>query len=210
MIAAVCRMPGCGAGAKEPHRFCGAHLAMLPPKVRSQQNQDDGEEASAVLFLQEQEAARRPRICGLTIMQPWASCIALGPKRVENRTWAPFALSRPVYLAIHAGKQDDDAQAWRVASRLWPQLDGLRATMPRSAIVAVARFLEVQEHETVAAISDEAGERMDPWACGPWCWCLGDVVPISPPLPCRGAQGLWGLPEFLLASLRARWAHAKE
>lgn len=205
MLDVVCRMPGCGGGAEAPHRFCHAHLGMLH---RAQPRQDHGSEDAAVLFLRLQENRHRPRIRGLTVKQPWASCISPGPKRIENRTWAPFGLARPHYLAIHAGKTDDDVQAWTAACRLWPQLVDLRPRLPRSAIVAVARFVEVQEYETVAEVSDEAGERMDPWACGPWCWCLGDVVSIEP-VPCRGAQGLWPLPEAVLGEVRARWARAK-
>ena len=40
----------------------------------------------------------------LTIHQPWASAIVLGPKRVENRTWRPPATLVGQRLAVHAGK----------------------------------------------------------------------------------------------------------
>ena len=45
----------------------------------------------------------RRRIAGLTIRQPWASLIAHGPKRTENRTWLPD-LEPGEFLAIHAGR----------------------------------------------------------------------------------------------------------
>lgn len=31
----------------------------------------------------------------------------------------------------------------------------------------------------------------DPWAVGPWCWCVDEVRLLPAPIPCRGMQGLW-------------------
>jgi hypothetical protein len=52
-------------------------------------------------------------IRGLTIRQPWASAIAFGDKRVENRSW-PTAYRGLV--AIHAGLSVD----WDAAEKAWP------------------------------------------------------------------------------------------
>lgn len=41
----------------------------------------------------------------LTVLQPWAWCIAHAGKTVENRTWAPGSYRGP--LAIHAGRTYD-------------------------------------------------------------------------------------------------------
>ena len=35
----------------------------------------------------------------------------------------------------------------------------------------------------------------DPWAVGPWCWHVDEVLALEEPIPCRGAQGLWYVPE---------------
>ena len=52
-------------------------------------------------------------IKALTIKQPWASAIAFGDKRVENRSW-PTAYRG--LLAIHAGASID----WDAAEKAWP------------------------------------------------------------------------------------------
>ncbi|RPF31537.1 ASCH domain-containing protein [Streptomyces sp. TLI_185] len=45
-------------------------------------------------------APERPEVCALTLWQPWASCIAYGTKRIENRRWATDYRG---WLLIHAG-----------------------------------------------------------------------------------------------------------
>jgi hypothetical protein len=35
--------------------------------------------------------------------------------------------------------------------------------------------------------------RADPWAFGPWCWCIGAVRLLHQPVPHRGMNGLWPL-----------------
>lgn len=56
-----------------------------------------------------------------------------------------------------------------------------------SGIVATAVL-----HHTVT-VSD------DPWRdTSAYGWVLTDVIVLSEPIPCRGAQGLWSIPEELL------------
>jgi hypothetical protein len=40
----------------------------------------------------------------LTVLQPYATAIALGPKRVENRLWRRRILPGGLWLGLHAGK----------------------------------------------------------------------------------------------------------
>src|SRR4029077_13343257 len=58
----------------------------------------------------------------LTLWQPWASAIVLGPKRVENRPWAPPSKVLGKRIWIHAGLAYDGDRHGAVA-RLWPWLD---------------------------------------------------------------------------------------
>jgi hypothetical protein len=39
---------------------------------------------------------------------------------------------------------------------------------------------------------------------GQWHWELTDVRPLAGPVPCRGAQRLWGLPIDVEAAARAQ------
>jgi hypothetical protein len=146
----------------------------------------------------------------LTLWPEWAWCICYLGKRIENRTWLP----RPEQLrpgdrfAIHAGAEGR-GRDWRKRLRLaaataeealhrrgevctvnarWGTnlvLDGLVLPNPLRAVVAVATY-------TGQARSHPA----DPWVAeGQLQWGLGDVNVLSRPVPCRGAQGLWRLPE---------------
>lgn len=62
------------------------------------------------------------RIFALTVIQPWASLLALGLKRVENRTWEPRGLREGDYLALHAGawhtRQGGPIEEWVSAMEL--------------------------------------------------------------------------------------------
>ena len=74
-----------------------------------------------------------------------------------------------------------------------------RKRVAYGAVVGVARL---------AGVEDEAPEDEAYW-CGPWGWRLDEVRAIEP-VPCKGAQGLWTLPPEVLATVRERWAAAKE
>lgn len=121
----------------------------------------------------------------LTICQPWAWAIVHGPKRIENRTW-PTRHRGPI--AIHAGK----SKAW-----LCDELpDG--TAVPTSQLVFGA-VIGIAHLEDVVPV-DQCGD--DPFAGGPWCWRLKNVIPLVEPVPCRGAQGLWIMPQDVLAQVR--------
>jgi hypothetical protein len=110
----------------------------------------------------------------LTVKQPWASLIALGIKRVENRTWAPSKATLPdgSRIAIHAGGGWDA----RGAKRVGCQLD--RRTLPSGLILCTA------------VVERIAIEMDDLYFVGPLGWVLRDVRPaLSRPL--RGQLGLW-------------------
>ena len=115
----------------------------------------------------------------LTVCQPWAWAIMVGPKRVENRTW------RTNYrgpLAIHAGK----SRKWLRDCDRFP--DG---TLPPAATdLTFGAVLGVVELVNVLPYTDPE-VATDPWADGPWCWVLRDPQPWFEPFYCPGACGLW-------------------
>ena len=164
-------------------------------------------------------------LLALTVLQPFASAIARFGKNVENRTWLPGA-RLPVggWLAIHAGLRDYpgaytvDFRAWlafvagpnlpaeavsvaesKVSAGTWRErvvLAAYLAALPHGAIVAVAR---------VAAFSDPAA-RASPWAVPEQePWRFDRVFALPDPVPCKGAQGLWRVPDDVAARVRAQW-----
>jgi len=136
----------------------------------------------------------------LTVRQSWASAIAYGGKRVENRSWpAPPWLTG---LAVHAGSGIDwDAppEAWTAAG-LAPYRRGARranwtASLPLGAVIAVAELAGCHH-------SDDCG-HCSAWSePGSWHWELRDVRPLRAPVPCRGKLGLWRLPEHAEKGVR--------
>ena len=113
----------------------------------------------------------------LTICQPYAELIARGLKPIENRTW-PTSYRGP--LAIHAGK-----------SREWMDDGDLEAypSMVFGAVVAIVELVDCRRVEDLPVHL-----RHHQHANGPWCWVLANVRRIEP-VPARGAQGLWELPQ---------------
>lgn len=125
----------------------------------------------------------------LTIWQPWATAIALGPKRVENRTWAPHSGLKPGdRLIIHAAARKPTINDCEGVMELWPELPA-REELPLGAAVAIATYRGARHCDWV-----------DPWASGPVCWGLDDINALPAPVPMRGRQGLWTL------SVGQRWA----
>lgn len=143
----------------------------------------------------------------LTLWQPWASAIVSGPKRVENRIWAPpeGVIGRRIW--IHAGlsyAQDRHAQLLA----LWPELDEL--VLPTGAILGSAVVAgyghddRVMHRARVGAATPAIFD--DPWWIGPYGWLLDDVRALPEPVPCRGMQKLWRVPADALARCRAQHA----
>lgn len=121
----------------------------------------------------------------LTLHRPWPWAIIHLGKRVENRSWAPPSSLIGQRIAIHAGQRWDAAGAVWILETFQPQ------TIPvgqRGVIVATAVIERAARPNTVPLDQER-------WACGPWCWLLDDVCALAEPIPCRGAQGLWDVPE---------------
>jgi hypothetical protein len=140
---------------------------------------------------------------GLSLLQPFASAIASGHKKAENRPWRRI-LEGPIWVALHAGKALYEGAAQIVKDAglmgLWPDAPNL-GEMPLGAILGVIRIdeilpYEVPDPDTEAAQGDTIiNPRLinDRWAFGPWCWMVGEVRLLEAPMACRGAQGLFPL-----------------
>ena len=159
----------------------------------------------------------------LTVWQPWASALVLGPKTVENRTWAPRRLQRgrSMLVAIHSAARpmrredaEDVAGLWgrdglaEAADRLFPGRSPVTFydICPLGVVLGVVRF-------DGAFRAD--GSEDDDWIVGPWCWRVGERVPLSEPIPVVGRQGLWHPPPRVSKAVsrqlagHARWTALK-
>lgn len=146
----------------------------------------------------------------ITVRQPWAWAIANGGKTVENRSRGTTYRGP---LAIHAGKgwSDRGAADDRVLA-LWRELhlpslpaDRHQAIhFPTGSVIAVAHLVD---------------SHPDAGCCRPWGessyqeaggrtvgtvhhLVLENVLPLREPLDCRGALGLWTVPDSVVAGSR--------
>lgn len=115
--------------------------------------------------------------CGaITIDQPWAALIAIGAKKVENRSWRPPERFIGKTVLIHAGRSYDHLGSFKL--KVTKGIDCYAPHMPQQAIVAITRLVGI------VTVSD------DPWFIGPYGWVLDNVQPIRP-VACSGNRGLW-------------------
>ena len=153
----------------------------------------------------------------LSLWQPWASAIALGAKRIETRGWCTLYRGP---LAIHAAKRCVKSELYDLLEdERWmgaldrPIYDCTPWTwLPFGSIVAVARLTSCLGVELFRA--EDLDERRSPsWAgdhSHDWCerdmgdfcpgrfgWVLTDVRAVKP-IPWRGAQGLFDVPDELV------------
>jgi hypothetical protein len=140
---------------------------------------------------------------GLTLHQPYASAIALGLKKNETRSW--YTTYRKV-VAIHAGLHVPQyARTFALneaAAGVLPSID----TLPLGAVVALAVVGDCVPTESLEPTALE--RRYGDYTPGRWAWRLEDIVPLPEPVPARGYQGIWGLPEDVATRIVAVLAEA--
>jgi ASCH domain len=131
----------------------------------------------------------------LSIQHPWAAAIAYGTKRVENRAWTAPRWVIGQVIAIHASKKPD-ISARPPAGEEWP----MERMMHLGAVLAVAKVTGCHHSDEcmlpVSALPTSGRTGCSPWAVrGQFHVELANVRPLPEPVPCRGALGLWRLPE---------------
>lgn len=149
----------------------------------------------------------------LSLIQPWATLVAVGAKRYETRAWStPYRGP----IAIHASKWLD-AGGRVISSEVAEYLslcheepfrsalgqNGIERVrdLPSGAIVAVARLVDVVRTDTV--IIDALEREFGNYAPGRYAWKLADVRQLLEPIPHRGFPGLWDLPAAALEVVQA-------
>lgn len=156
----------------------------------------------------------------ISLWQPWASAIALGAKRIETRPWATNYRGP---LAIHAAKRCvnwemedfDRSPLWRGALNLvCHRTLAVRDVLPFGAIVATCNLIGCFPVEDLpAAVLDEVHvrdgdiEERHWWTerdMGNYCrrrfgWVLDDIEPLPEPVPWKGQQGFFNVPDTIVA-----------
>lgn len=137
---------------------------------------------------EDERAEPRRGMKAITVHRPWSYAIAHLGKDVENRT------RRTNYrgvLAIHGGK------VW--STRGEDVIDRINGRIFRPderesghGIVAITTLADC--HHASQCVDGET--FCSPWAeDDAWHLVLAGVMPLAKPVPCRGALGLWTVPD---------------
>ena len=128
----------------------------------------------------------------ISLWQPWATAIAVGNKHVETRHWAT-SYTGP--LAIHAAKR------WEKSAREFASVERaigrLPARLPLGAIVATAILIGCRRTEDVEPQLSPVERIYGDYTAGRFAWFLADIVALDEPIPFRGAQGFFYVPDAL-------------
>ena len=129
----------------------------------------------------------------ISLWQPWATAIALGVKRVETRHWSTRYRGP---LLIHAARRFDAEQ--REFASVERTLGRLPSRLPLGALVAVAILADVRPtdelHSEVSAIERLYGN----YGPGRFGWLLRDIRPLPEPIPYKGHQSFFDVPDSVL------------
>lgn len=143
--------------------------------------------------------------CGLTLHQPYATLVACGAKSIETRSWAT---SYRGPLLIHAARRwnaEIEADCCRSARALreygWQPADGVTRAVagwswPETLghVLAVVNLVSCRP----APVPPEGlNGEFGLYGAGRFGWYLEDIVPIDPPVPHKGMQGIWRADKIL-------------
>jgi len=141
----------------------------------------------------------------LSILQPWASLVVYGFKRIETRSW-PTRHRGP--LAIHAAGWFRKAQRERY--RQQPFRACLAAAgihrmgdFPLGSIVGVVNVIDCVPVSDLCDAIDDRERHFGNFGADMFAWLLADPDPLKEPVPCVGQLGLFGLPAELV---RGPWS----
>lgn len=133
----------------------------------------------------------------ISIWQPWASLVAFGAKQYETRSWStPYRGP----IAIHAAKTQDLPSlglCTRSPFREALVAGGVKVIrdLPFGMIVATATLSDcLRTSEIVDSLSDQERSFGD-FRPGRWAWRISDVTKLTTPIPYRGRQGLFTIPD---------------
>ena len=133
----------------------------------------------------------------ISLWQPWASAICVGIKCNETRG---FYVGHRGPLAIHAAKlrENPDQETmwgWKASEKLRAKY-GKFDNLPFGAFVATCRLTEVLRSDDIDLT--ELERAWGDYRRGRYVWVLEDIKALPEPIPWRGQQGLFDIPDDLL------------
>ena len=125
----------------------------------------------------------------LTVGQPYASAIMEALKPVENRAWKT---SYRGTLVIHAGLSKKWLHMTPKELRIQMKVLGNWKLLPFGALLGTV------ELDDIVFYGHERAMHSNPFAYGPLCWILENPKQFKTPIPYKGRQGLWNIPDEII------------
>jgi len=142
----------------------------------------------------------------LTLTQPWCGLMSTGVKLIENRPLKIAPVDRALWkdVAWHASKVVDDAVCKKLVNEhllapgpSWHQTGAILSVLDVVGMVTSEKellaFYETKFSSPAKALS--FWHRQRPFFTGPICYVVSNVRMLPNPVPCRGSQGFWTVPE---------------
>ena len=151
----------------------------------------------------------------LSLWQPWATLIAIGAKRIETRHWSTDHRGP---ILIHAAKKWNLDLGCMCAQI--PFIDHLTAIgyypgptkgwgLPFGAIIAVVDLWDCVPTSSLNAAGirvNEPERSFGDFSDGRWGWMTRDLRRFPDPIPFKGHQQLFNVPDELVADQLAKAA----
>lgn len=120
---------------------------------------------------------------GLSLWQPMGTALFHG-KPWENR---PRATKVRGLVVVHAAARPEHEDLQFACSRWWP---GWRdVERPRGALLGIIEIIDCKPYAEVG---------WEEWTAGPWCWRVRPVLKFRTPIPFKGKQGFFNVPNSIL------------
>jgi activating signal cointegrator 1 len=128
----------------------------------------------------------------LSLLQPWASLVVMGQKKIETRSWST---SHRGELLIHAslGKKGGLIAQEDPFKKYIPDFNAL----PFGAIIGKVILEDVLRVEDLLMSDGEINKlsleerAFGDYGRGRWAWILEDAEEFSKPIYIKGSLGLW-------------------
>jgi hypothetical protein len=128
----------------------------------------------------------------LSLLQPWASLVIIGLKKIETRSWRT-AYRGPLFIHASLGKKGKVLATEPPFAKHIPDFDKL----PFGAIIGQVELediLPVQQlfysDAKLAALTLEEKAFGD-YTKGRYAWMLSEPVQFEVPIPVKGGLGIW-------------------
>ena len=141
----------------------------------------------------------------ISLYQPWAMLLVIGAKKFETRSWRLPEQYIGQRIAIHAAKHfnretrdlctDDPFRGALIRAGYWGAED-----LPFGTIIGSVIFWESWNvtHPKFPAVLEAAGKNerdFGDFSPGRWAWPASEPHKLAVPIPFKGAQGFFNVPD---------------